>query len=85
MISEAVSDGTVQLTPKGPIILLKHRQTVGGYPRIFNVISSDVDLLGQYSPGQKIFFRKISIEEAIDISRLKNHELLKFEIKLNKL
>ena len=80
MVSEAVATGTVQLTPKGPIILLKHRQTVGGYPRIFNVISADTDLLGQYMPGQKLHFKKITLEEAVnilrqqkdDIERLKN-------------
>jgi antagonist of KipI len=64
MISEAVTNGTVQVTPAGPIVLLKYRQTVGGYPRVFSVISADVDLLAQYVPGQKIRFRKISIEEA---------------------
>ncbi len=41
-------NGTVQLTQSEPIILLKHRQTIGGYPRIFNVIYADVDLLVQY-------------------------------------
>ena len=56
MVSEAVADGTVQLTPDGPIILLRHRQTTGGYPRIFNVITADIDLLGQYGPNQVIRF-----------------------------
>ena len=68
MISEAVADGTVQLTPKGPIVLLKYRQTVGGYPRVYNVISADVDVLGQYSPNQVLRFRKIPVEEAITIA-----------------
>ncbi|MDC7223087.1 MAG: hypothetical protein PQJ60_05055 [Spirochaetales bacterium] len=64
MVSEAVATGTIQLTPKGPIILMKHRQTVGGYPRIFNVITADTDLLGQYGPGQRIHFKLVSQEEA---------------------
>ena len=75
MVSEAVADGTVQLTPKGPIILLKHRQTVGGYPRIFNVISADVDLLAQFTPSQIIRFRTVSIEEALSVARQKNKDL----------
>jgi allophanate hydrolase subunit 2 len=64
MISGPVSDGTVQLTPKGPIILLRYRQTVGGYPRIFNVISADLDQLGQLMPGHIIRFRQVSLDEA---------------------
>lgn len=64
MISGPVSDGTVQLTPKGPIILLRHRQTVGGYPRIFNVISADIDQLGQFMPGQILRFKQVDLDEA---------------------
>jgi len=83
MISEAVSDGTIQLTPKGPIILLKHRQTVGGYPRIFNVISADVDLLAQYMPGQVLHFKKVSIEEAHKAAKQKKNDLDEIKQKFN--
>lgn len=72
MISAPVSDGTVQLTPKGPIILLRHRQTIGGYPRIYNVISADLDLLAQYAPGQLIHFKKTTIEKARVVARQKH-------------
>jgi allophanate hydrolase subunit 2 len=75
MISDAVADGTVQLTPKGPIVLLKHRQTVGGYPRVYNVISADVDLLAQFSPGQSLRFRKVSLAEAVTAARQKHAQL----------
>jgi allophanate hydrolase subunit 2 len=75
MISDAVADGTVQLTPKGPIVLLKHRQTVGGYPRIYNVISADVDLLAQFSPGQSLRFRKVSMADAVTAVRQKSAQL----------
>jgi allophanate hydrolase subunit 2 len=71
MVSEAVADGTVQLTPDGPIILLRHRQTTGGYPRIFNVITADIDLLGQYSPNQVIRFMPVSRDEACEFARQK--------------
>ena len=71
MISGAVSDGTVQLTPTGPIVLLRHRQTVGGYPRIFNVISADIDTLGQYQPGQIIRFKLVTNKTARMIARQK--------------
>jgi allophanate hydrolase subunit 2 len=71
MVSEAVADGTVQLTPSGPIILLRHRQTTGGYPRVFNVISADIDLLGQYGPNQVIRFLQVNRETAVAIAREK--------------
>jgi allophanate hydrolase subunit 2 len=79
MVSEAVSNGTVQLTPKGPIILLKYRQTVGGYPRIFNVISADVDILGQYAPDQIVRFKKVSIDQAIDVAQKKKADIEKLK------
>lgn len=75
MISAPVSDGTVQLTPKGPIILLRHRQTVGGYPRIYNVISADVDLLAQYGPEQVLRFKEVSLDEAFRVARKRQKEL----------
>ncbi len=75
LISDAVADGTVQLTPKGPIILLKHRQTVGGYPRIYNVISADVDLLAQFAPGQSLRFRKVHLVEAVAAALQKRAQL----------
>lgn len=75
MISGAVADGTIQLTSDGPIILLRHRQTTGGYPRIFNVISADVDLLGQYAPNQAIHFAEVTIEQARIAARQKEEAL----------
>jgi UPF0271 protein len=75
MVSGAVADGTIQLTPECPIILLRHRQTTGGYPRIFNVISADIDLLGQFAPNQAIRFMQVSIEQARDFARQKEAAL----------
>ena len=59
MISAPVADGTIQLTPSGPFILMRHRQTVGGYPRIFNVISEDIDVLAQKAPRQFLRFKLV--------------------------
>ena len=65
MISEAVSLGTIQVPPDGnPIILLADRQTAGGYPKIAQVVSGDVDKLAQVKPGGKIRFKEITLEEA---------------------
>lgn len=72
MISEAVSDGTIQLTKNGPIILMRDRQTVGGYPRIYNVIDVDLDLLSQYAPNQIIRFEEVSIKTALKLRKQKD-------------
>jgi allophanate hydrolase subunit 2 len=78
MISEPVSDGTIQWTPKGPIVLLRGRQTIGGYPRILNVIGPDVDLLAQYGPDQVIRFRRVTVEEAVAVVRTQEQDLDRF-------
>lgn len=75
IVSEAVSDGTMQLTPSGPIVLLRHRPTLGGYPRIFNVISADVDMLAQYGPGTSLRFTEVSVHEALAINKQKQRDL----------
>lgn len=75
MVSQPVADGTIQLSPGGPIVLMRHRQTVGGYPRIANVIESDISKLSQFSPGSKIRFRLIDLEEAVK-SSVRSKELL---------
>ncbi|TNF34606.1 MAG: hypothetical protein EP312_05950 [Gammaproteobacteria bacterium] len=64
MASAPVLDGTVQLTPAGPIVLMRERQTVGGYPRIAQVIDCDINLLAQYRPGQRLAFHPVSWQQA---------------------
>ncbi|QWU99374.1 hydrolase [Francisella salimarina] len=70
MISQPVTDGTIQLAPSGPIVLLRHRQTVGGYPRIANVIEADINKLSQYAPGSKVRFKLVSLEEACEVNNI---------------
>lgn len=65
MISSGIVNGTIQVPSNGkPIVLLSEAQTTGGYPRIANVIKSDLPFLGQLAPGSKIRFRKVSLSEA---------------------
>ncbi len=72
MVSVPVNDGTVQLTPAGPIILMRQRQTVGGYPRIAQVIDVDIDRLAQFAPEQIIRFTWSTMEEARALQQLKH-------------
>ena len=64
-ISEPVVPGTVQLPPAGqPIVLLADAQTVGGYPRIGQVIAADLPRLAQLRPGDLLRFEGIDAERA---------------------
>ena len=67
MMSKPVYPGTVQCPPDGlPIILGADAQTLGGYPRILQVIKADRHLLGQMRPNDHFRFELISIPEALD-------------------
>lgn len=68
IISSAVTQGTIQLTPSGEmIVLMSDAQTVGGYPRIAQVIQADLSLLAQKKPGDEIRFQLISLKEAEEL------------------
>ena len=63
--SEGITKGAIQVPADGqPIILLTDHPTIGGYPKIANVISADYDLLIQKTPGETILFKKIELDEA---------------------
>jgi antagonist of KipI len=68
IISSAVTQGTIQLTPYGEmIILMADAQTVGGYPRIAQVIQADLSLLAQKKSGDEIRFQLISLQVAEEL------------------
>ncbi len=79
IISSAVTDGTIQLTSKGPIILMRHHQTTGGYPRVFQVAAVDIDLLAQYHVGSSVQFEEITMEEAKELLLAKTEALKQFK------
>jgi len=72
IITSAVTDGTIQLSKDGPIILLRHRQSTGGYPRILNVIEADMDRLAQYPYGASLRFELVSMQRSVEL--LREHE-----------
>nr|WP_216667563.1 biotin-dependent carboxyltransferase family protein [Saccharibacillus deserti] len=76
MLSEAVTEGTVQVPPDGnPILLLADRQTAGGYPRIAQIAAVDLPAAAQLRPGQRISFCEIAAEEAQRLHREKEDEI----------
>ncbi len=65
LISEAIAFGAIQITNKGnPIILLKNRQTIGGYPKIGTVLPIDCFKLSQCGANTIIKFEEIDMPKA---------------------
>ena len=66
IISDATPLGALQVPASGqPILLMADRQTTGGYPKIATLITADVSLAGQLSPGDRISFVVTSPREAL--------------------
>lgn len=65
LISEGLIEGCIQVTAAGePIILLADHQTIGGYPKIACVITSDLRVIAQRQVGTTVRFSAVSIAEA---------------------
>jgi allophanate hydrolase subunit 2 len=75
-VSEPVCPGAVQVTRDGQSIILGvDGQTIGGYPKIAQVISADLDVVGQLRPGDEVFFSLVPLDEAERLARQKAAEL----------
>lgn len=65
IVSDGIAFGSIQVPGHGsPIIMMADRQTVGGYTKIATVITPDLSILGQMSPGNTIKFQAITVEES---------------------
>ena len=63
--SEPSVVGAVQIPPGGsPIILGPDGPTLGGYPKIAVIIRADLPRLGQLCPGTKVYFERVSVDDA---------------------
>ncbi|HET7399122.1 MAG TPA: biotin-dependent carboxyltransferase family protein [Intrasporangium sp.] len=68
--------GSIQV-PGGvePIILHRDAVSGGGYAMVATVISADLDLVAQCSPGTKTRFRAVSLEDAVAARQVaRDHE-----------
>ncbi len=66
IISEGISYGAIQVPPDGqPIVLLKDRQTIGGYPKIGCVTALDTAKIAQRGPGCFIQFQACELKSAL--------------------
>jgi len=65
MISDAILPGAVQVPPNGrPIVTMQDAQTTGGYAKIAAVVTSDLYVLGQAEPRDRVFFHSVSLQKA---------------------
>lgn len=70
IVSDGIVNGSIQIPGNGkPLILLSDRQTIGGYPKLATVISSDLPRLGRKRAGETIRFEVVTVEDAISIRR----------------
>jgi biotin-dependent carboxylase-like uncharacterized protein len=66
--SSGLTQGSIQIPPSGqPIISSVDGQTIGGYPRIANICSADLPLLGQLNARDKVSFVLIDKAYALKI------------------
>lgn len=65
MRSEGINLGDIQCPPDGqPIVMMRDRQTLGGYPKLGTVAAYDVGRLAQAVPGESVTFRQIDMNNA---------------------
>ena len=84
LLSEAVSPGTLQVPPNGePILLLSDCQTIGGYPKIANVITVDLPIAAQLWPGDTVRFAEVSLMEAQRLMREREKDFARFRVGLS--
>lgn len=70
IVSDGIVDGHIQVPGSGlPIVLMRDRQTAGGYPKIATIISTDLARFAQLRPGSAVRFRAVSREEAVAAAR----------------
>jgi len=75
--------GSIQI-PGGleAILLLNDAVTGGGYTTIGTVIKADLDRVAQASPGSKVRFRAVGIEEALQARRAREARLAQVRLAL---
>ncbi|RJS61881.1 biotin-dependent carboxyltransferase family protein [Bacillus sp. PK3_68] len=83
MLSESVTNGTIQVPENGqPIMLLADRQTTGGYPRIAQIASIDLPVVAQLIPGKRLRFQEITLKEAEQLYIKRENEIRQLQIGL---
>lgn len=82
IISEGVVPGTIQIPGDDQPIIILGETVTGGYRKIATVASADLPFLGQVKPGDKVNFRRISIDEAYQAIREQEERINKLKEKV---
>jgi len=70
IVSDGIVDGHIQVPGSGlPIVLMRDRQTAGGYPKIATIIGADLARFAQMRPGTPVRFQAVSRDEAVAAAR----------------
>ena len=79
IISEGLISGAVQVPGDGKPIIILTELVTGGYTKIATIISTDLPRVAQIKPGDRVKFKRISIEEAHHLLKEQDERLKKFE------
>ena len=79
IISEGILSGAIQIPGDGQPIIILGETTSGGYRKIATVISADLPLLGQITPGDEVAFEPVSMEDALQALREMEEKIDKFK------
>jgi len=69
IISEGILSGAIQIPGDGQPIIILGETASGGYRKIATVISADLPLLGQITPGDEVAFEAVSMDAAVQALR----------------
>lgn len=72
--------GTCQLTPDGTLIVHgPDGPTLGGYHQAGTLTAAHLHHLAQLRPGDQVYFRNVSVEEALQARRMQREELTRWQ------
>jgi biotin-dependent carboxylase-like uncharacterized protein len=79
IISEGIVSGAIQIPGDGQPIIILGETASGGYRKIATVISADLPLLGQITPGDTVSFEAVSLDAAVQALREMEDKIDKFK------
>ena len=79
IISEGILSGAIQVPGDGQPIIILGETASGGYRKIATVISADLPLLGQITPGDEVAFEAVSMDEAVQALREMENRIDRFK------
>ena len=78
IISEGLISGAIQVPGDGKPIIILSELVTGGYTKIATIISTDLPMVAQLKPGDRVRFRPILIEESQLLLREQEERLEEF-------